>query len=188
MNKLDTNTLFNIAKIMNIQDILSLCQTSKQMQNVCNSRLLWRHLLLRDYEVKLFNYQAEVFPVYNVEKSIYFKFLNEDFYDVVFEKKENSVEYTVEFGLINDIIYSIGTTDGEKLNYIKNTNTYKMFKNLFQKNDEEIQLYTYEDIYGYIDGIHPSGIVQTIVYNYNDRHIISQIINFLTNEGYILTD
>ena len=43
MDKLDTNALINIAKTMNIKDLLSLCQTSKQMKKVCDTRLLWRH-------------------------------------------------------------------------------------------------------------------------------------------------
>jgi len=199
MENLDTNAILNIAENMNITDILSLCQTSKQMKKVCDSRLLWRQLLIRDYGVK-FNYQADVFPPYNREKDIYLRLLNDTLHEVLFEKDENSensdkhnaIKHVVAFELYHTIDYNLITPEGEKLNYIKNTNTHEMLKTVAQNGYEtEIELDTFESAFGYIEGIDPSGIVQKIIYNFDvgDRRIIyPQIINFLTNEGYILKD
>jgi len=186
METLDINALFNIAKNLPAKDILSLCQTSNQMKKVCDSRLLWEYLLIRDYGVKI-KYQPGEYLILNIEQSIYENFVNDTFTEHVFIKYKNNVEYIVEFGIDPYVMhYIIFTPHGEVFNYMPLTSTYTMLTNLSPPG--ELRIDFSNNFYEW-DDREVTGMVQIVSYNHtkSDRaKIYPQIINFLTNEGYVL--
>ena len=180
MESLDANALFNIAKDMDLVDILSLCQSSKQMKKICDSRFLWRYLLQRDYGVDKFNWKPDIFfeSSNNPEKKLYNLLYNNGgkYYGILIEKDSDEI---VEINIYRSF-YTINTAHGEVLKYITLTDTYNKLTDIIIFDDEP-RLITFDEAWGGDKGI------QQVVETSHGLDLLPDIINTLTELEYAIT-